>query len=85
MLAVLASAAAFVTLAICASHFWVVGAAISFLAYSIWTFSFKCPVCGTPYLYTNGGKGDPYGLVFIPTSFPIKCRKCGHDSGATES
>lgn len=80
MLAALASAAAFVTLAFITSHVWVVGAAISFFVYSIWSFNFKCPICGTPYLHTSGGKGDPYGLVFIPTSFPIHCPKCGHDS-----
>jgi DNA-directed RNA polymerase subunit RPC12/RpoP len=80
MLGLFASAGIFVALAVNFGEAWAFGVPLCFLAYAIWSCTFKCPVCGTRYLFRNGGKGDPYGLVVIPTSFPINCRKCGHDS-----
>jgi hypothetical protein len=53
------------------NFYWVIGVPVSVLIYAAWLMMFRCPVCGTPYLYRFES------IIVIPLFFPKKCRKCG--------
>ena len=80
MALVIAAVGFFLVLATQITAAWALGAFMSFAAYAVWNLAFACPVCGTPYLYKT------IGTFFVaPTTFPVKCRKCGHDTRSKQA
>jgi hypothetical protein len=53
---------------------WALGVFAVGAIYGAWTLLFRCPKCGTPYLY----KFKANGLLVVPTRFPKSCTKCGY-------
>jgi len=64
----------FAALSIKFSAGWGFAAAGIVLIYALWNAAFSCPACGTPYLW------EMKGIFVVPTSFPLRCRKCGRDT-----